>query len=96
MPASPSHTVCKAENEHPEAVVPTRAMERFKGTRIAVRVLTCQYHSNITVLPARALTRAVGATPTAAQLWQQAGRAWQEVWEKKGHREDGEGSLEQQ
>lgn len=93
MPASPSHTVCKAENEHPEAVVPTRAMGRFKGTRIAVRVLNV---CNITVLPARALTRAVGATPTAAQLWQQAGRAWQEVWEKKGHREDGEGSLEQQ
>lgn len=55
-------------------------MERFKGTRIAVRVLNV---CNITVLPARALTRAVGATPTAAQLWQQAGRAWQEVWEKK-------------
>lgn len=68
MTASPSHTVCKAEKEHPEAVVPTRA------TRAALQLPGFWMFAVSQCCLARALTRAVGATRTAAQLWQRAGR----------------------
>ena len=69
---------------------------RCKGTIITVRVLNI---CNITTLPARALGRVVGVTPTAAQLRQRAakvGAGWEEVQARKGHREDREGSEKQE
>ena len=64
---------------------------RCKGTIITVRVLNI---CNITTLPARALGRVVGVTPTAAQLQQRAAKAgagWEEVQACKDTERTGRG-----
>lgn len=95
MPVSSSRAVHKAENEHAETVAPARLIGRCKGTVTTARVFNIR---NIAVLPARALGRVVGVTPSTAQIQQRAATAggeWEKLQERKGHREDGEGSEKQ-
>lgn len=50
--------------------MPARVMGRCKGSVTSVRVLNI---CDVSVLPARALSRVVGVTPTPAQLWCEGG-----------------------
>lgn len=90
MPVLSSHTVHKTENEHVENLVPTGVIGRSKGTITVRSFKIC----NIAVMYARALSRVVGVTLTAAQMCQMQkkhGRKYRTVKDT----EDGESSDKQ-